>query len=153
MELKCNSCNNDLIIGNNWTIGFFLKAYYKCKVCSCKLIKSSNRYRSARTTSTQKKVFNLVLSRKISNFIKDAKRRGWLVELNYLEVGHIMKKPCHYCGENRTNNGIDRVDSSLGYFKNNIVPCCKQCNFGKNSYSPEEFISHCKKVVSFQGVE
>ena len=36
-------------------------------------------------------------------------------------------------------NGIDRLDSSLGYTKDNIVTCCKICNYAKNKMKFEDF--------------
>ena len=36
-------------------------------------------------------------------------------------------------------NGIDRVDSNIGYIFENCVPCCKLCNMAKKEYPVEEF--------------
>jgi hypothetical protein len=36
-------------------------------------------------------------------------------------------------------NGIDRMNSTLGYTPVNTVPCCKVCNFTKGARSYEEF--------------
>jgi hypothetical protein len=35
--------------------------------------------------------------------------------------------------------GIDRIDSNLGYVIDNVVPCCKDCNYMKRAYSAEHF--------------
>lgn len=56
---------------------------------------------------------------------------------------------CHYCGEsnivwnarsfNRKSN-LDRKDNTIGYVFNNVVVCCKECNFMKRDWlSYEEF--------------
>lgn len=45
------------------------------------------------------------------------------------------------CVEGVLANGVDRVDSKLGYTPENCVPCCKQCNFAKGSMSYDEFIA------------
>lgn len=37
--------------------------------------------------------------------------------------------------------GIDRIDSSRGYYKDNVVACCKTCNILKRDYSVEYLIS------------
>tara|TARA_R110000868_G_scaffold99024_1_gene272575 strand:+ start:4293 stop:5468 length:1176 start_codon:yes stop_codon:yes gene_type:complete len=47
-------------------------------------------------------------------------------------------------------NGIDRIDSSLLHNKNNIVPCCKWCNFAKSNLSLKEFYSWMQRIKSFQ---
>lgn len=73
---------------------------------------------------------------------------------------HITKSNCHYCGQepnqkhlaNKNSNGhyiyngIDRIDSSIGYIGSNILPCCKQCNFSKRDLSYGDFIQWLKKA-------
>jgi hypothetical protein len=81
-------------------------------------------------------------------------------ELSFLltkdEVAALIFSPCHYCGNPHSNgctmkdkndgvykyNGIDRVDSSRGYSIDNVVPCCKWCNYSKMSRSVDDFLSH-----------
>lgn len=57
---------------------------------------------------------------------------------------------CHYCGAAprpvaqdtayRTSyNGVDRVDSSMGYSIDNCVTCCSTCNIAKSDMSVVEF--------------
>ena len=38
-----------------------------------------------------------------------------------------------------TYNGIDRIDSTKGYFNDNVVSCCKVCNRAKSNLSLEDF--------------
>ena len=83
----------------------------------------------------------------------------------------LAKAPCKYCGlehskeiEDRLNeskkqkrlsdhilkcNGIDRVDSSKGYTKENSVTCCKHCNTAKNIMSDISFYKWIKRVYEF----
>jgi len=42
---------------------------------------------------------------------------------------------------NKTNVSIDRVDSGLGYTRDNIVLCCGVVNMMKTDMTKEEFIS------------
>lgn len=58
---------------------------------------------------------------------------------------NITNKPCIYCQSNH-QVGADRIDNSKGHTKDNIVPCCKQCNLIRN-----QFFSHegFKQIVSF----
>jgi len=43
-------------------------------------------------------------------------------------------------------NGIDRVDSSLGYAVENCVSCCKTCNRMKMALPLSSFQEHIKKI-------
>lgn len=110
------------------------------------------------------------IRRIISNYIYScrggSKRRGIEWKLTYDDVSSIIRLPCHYCGLVSSNsktikgqqkglfvlryNGIDRVDSSLGYTKDNVVPCCKHCNFAKNDRSVDEFLAHAQTICDFQ---
>jgi len=77
------------------------------------------------------------------------------------EFREIVLKPCHYCGvesSSRTmakptangafvSNGIDRIDSSLGYIKGNCLPCCTICNWMKGDLSYNDFFSHIKGII------
>ena len=43
-------------------------------------------------------------------------------------------------------SGIDRIDSNLGYLENNVVPCCKFCNFMKLNLTTEDFLNRIAKI-------
>lgn len=86
----------------------------------------------------------------------------------------IVLLPCFYCGTVETRNigrrkgrikgthvkytpeeldrydvkmnGVDRVDSSLGYFVENCVPCCEMCNLMKKDYTQDEFLEKVKLI-------
>ena len=79
----------------------------------------------------------------------------------------LSNATCHYCGVTGSNlkkdirrdyrdgiiksstvsdtvvvfNGIDRIDSNLGYVNDNCVSCCKDCNTAKNTLSESAFRS------------
>ena len=61
---------------------------------------------------------------------------------------HSLEK-CHYCGVAGTS-GIDRIDCTKGYEKNNCVPCCKHCNYVKGNLSVSDFETWAKRFVSHQ---
>lgn len=98
------------------------------------------------------------------NYIQAAKKRNLEWEINYNNFLDIVKKNCYYCGEKPEMrpshskrwdfkfpmSGIDRINSSAGYTKNNIVPCCSHCNQAKWDYTTEEFFSWIKKVYEYQ---
>ncbi len=77
----------------------------------------------------------------------------------------LIKKPCDYCGiepkklvknghDNLNGsfmaNGLDRIDSSKGYTKDNVSPCCRTCNIAKNAMPVEEFLIWIKRVNDHQ---
>jgi hypothetical protein len=67
-----------------------------------------------------------------------SKNREW--GLSAEEAIKLCLSPCHYCGLNKPGViGIDRVDSSITYIPNNVVPACKRCNAAKNDMTTEEF--------------
>jgi 5-methylcytosine-specific restriction endonuclease McrA len=83
-------------------------------------------------------------------------------ELSKEEFKSIILQKCFYCGSEKdmhhtkrsTNglffsNGIDRVDSNLGYVLNNCVACCKKCNVMKNDLDIKDFLNHIIKIFKF----
>lgn len=94
-----------------------------------------------------------------------AKKRDYSWELTKEEVRELSKQNCTYCNSepsqiSKSNsrgdthgdyvyNGIDRVDSSEGYYLANCVPCCKRCNWMKREMSTNDFIEHIKSIVEY----
>jgi hypothetical protein len=63
------------------------------------------------------------------------------------DVKNIVQRPCFYCGSiDNPCNGIDRLNNSIGYEKDNIVPCCRKCNTMKMDLTIEEFKNHIEKI-------
>ncbi len=90
-------------------------------------------------------------------YVNGADRRNIESDISFEDFYLITQKNCFYCGlppsgivkDSRKEflySGIDRIDSSKGYVKGNILPCCKPCNFMKNKTSQEEFIRQVHKV-------
>lgn len=77
-----------------------------------------------------------------------AKKKHLVFTLTLEEFRKLVSIPCNYCGG--TPYGIDRLDSKMGYVKENCVSCCTMCNWMKNSYSVEEFVAQCEKIVVFR---
>lgn len=90
---------------------------------------------------------------------RGAKDRGLVWELSEEQFKSITSQPCHYTGslpsrtktaasgEVFTYNGIDRLDSSIGYILENCVPCCTEINMMKQALPKEKFIELCSKVA------
>lgn len=76
-------------------------------------------------------------------------------KLSQMNCNYCGRKPMqaynyHRCGKRRTSqfakdngkfvyNGLDRVDNDKGHNKDNVVPCCKICNYAKSNMSIDEF--------------
>ena len=54
------------------------------------------------------------------------------------------------CNGSVVYNGIDRVDSTVGYEPYNVVSACKVCNKCKSSMSYDEFLAFLIKAGKFQ---
>lgn len=89
-----------------------------------------------------------------------AKRRQLTFELTKEQCIQLFNKECYYCGAHHSNeksskvgaifkyNGIDRVDSRLGYTITNTVPCCCHCNRAKLAMTQQSFIILCHTVAN-----
>jgi hypothetical protein len=93
-----------------------------------------------------KKVVN-----KISTYRKSARARNiaWEIENHFAQK--LFFSRCHYCNyyNEEKMNGIDRVDSSLGYTYDNVVPCCTYCNMAKGSKSLDDWNGWINGMIEF----
>jgi hypothetical protein len=99
-------------------------------------------------------IFSIYKSRGLKNDIS--------FNLSISEVMNLVASACFYCGGGFTNvlkvntirgvnishNGIDRLDSKLGYTPKNTVPCCKKCNYIKRDYDFLFFLDHIKAIYN-----
>ena len=89
---------------------------------------------------------------------QSAKDRDIEFLLDKEDFDKITSKNCFYCDslpEKRTSgyldqyifaNGIDRVDSNVGYNTSNTVPCCRFCNVLKMKHNVNDFLLQIKKI-------
>ena len=107
------------------------------------------------------KCLNTLLYNVFTHYKNNAKQRNIEWNLSEEEFKNIITQSCIYCGEapdiTKTSSyrdkhekitGIDRVDTTKGYFKENCVPCCKMCNIMKNKFSKEDFINKVKSIYN-----
>lgn len=90
-----------------------------------------------------------------------AKRRGIKFDLKHEDIIQLWGNQDHRCfftGElmtcrsnQRNTVSIDRLDSSKGYAKENVVLCCNVVNLMKQNLSVEELQSWCKKILAHLG--
>ncbi len=91
------------------------------------------------------------------SYRSSANKKRRLFTLSFDEFVHLISLPCYYCGRPPANTfikkhsprladvqfayqGIDRVDNSCGYTRENSVPCCKTCNNAKGTMTHAEFV-------------
>lgn len=91
---------------------------------------------------------------------RSARKRNISFDLSKEEFKKLTKQECFYCGEPPSQifksrkiegyiyiyNGIDRIDSDIGYKKGNTVSCCKKCNISKHDMPQNEFFEMVKKI-------
>lgn len=97
-----------------------------------------------------------------------AKNREW--SLTKDECRAMLTGNCEYCGitphrvmasnvkassDNGvfTYNGIDRVDSELGYTPENTCSCCFECNRAKSNLTKQVFLEWAQRVAQHQTQE
>lgn len=143
---KCD-CGKDVYVRQ----GDFIRGNHQS--CGC----SKNTFISEkRTLSPGEAAFNYVYCR----YKTMAKRRLLCFDLTKEEFMTLTSNNCYYCNREPSQithykvrgsgeyiyNGVDRIDSNIGYTIDNCVPCCKYCNFAKNEMTFEEFKSWISKI-------
>ena len=96
----------------------------------------------------------------IAGYRQKAKKSGRKFAISKEAAIQLLTSDCFYCGAVPANvkksphqtgdfkyNGIDRIDSRLGYVVGNVVPCCRICNIAKNTMNQEAFISWIKRAA------
>jgi hypothetical protein len=92
----------------------------------------------------------------------NSKRKGREFSLSEETFYTLIHAPCHYCGTKNSNsikdaysdetmsyNGIDRLDSKVGYVETgNCVPCCTTCNRMKLELGEEDFLEWVELVFN-----
>ena len=98
-------------------------------------------------------------NRVIRSYQIHATERGLVWRLSDEEFNTITALNCRYCDAEPQNtsstkdtfggfvySGIDRIDSTEGYTVDNVVPCCKVCNWMKSNMTKTEFLNHIQRV-------
>ena len=160
---KCDCGNEKVVVSDNLSSG-------KSKSCGCLLReflkRKGNQYGlyEDRQEAMLKVQYSHLKRRHTKNNMVG-------VVIDYEKFKKLSKSKCKYCGteyskviEDRLNesksqkrlseeilkiNGIDRLDSNIGYTNENSVACCKTCNFAKNTLSESEFYLWIKKIYEY----
>ena len=89
------------------------------------------------------------LKGKYSELKSDCNRKKLKTDLTFEEYCDIVSNKCEYCGSDlaEAGHGLDKKNSELGYTKDNIVPCCWECNRIKTNLLTYEEMKAAMKVV------
>lgn len=107
----------------------------------------------------QRSAYPWYVGAKVYHHRRGAEKREISWELTLEEACQLVQQDCVYCGIASTPvtssapgwsligvNGIDRLDSSLGYTKNNCVTSCGTCNIAKAQMSVDAFYEWIRRV-------
>lgn len=147
IEYICDDCGAKKAVGAH-TLFYRENSQYQktgetvCSSCANKRMsgRSSGQYKHGNT--------------RYCEYRYNAKKRGFNFNLSLDDFERMTSMECHYCGgfssewdERSRGNGIDRKDSTKGYFNENCVPCCSKCNFVKNSMPYNDFVNYIKRIA------
>ncbi len=164
---------------NNWTVLEYAgqKGYAcQCKCGKVKVINGSNLRTGASRSCRQCSANAIEVANKLplgegafndlfNRYLASARKRKLEFEISKPLAKMLFILPCNYCRQPPTSiwptgrsdmngtfaySGLDRVDSSRGYISTNIVPCCKTCNYMKQSLSEMEFLAHIHRISAFR---
>jgi len=124
----------------------FNKESKLCKHCNENQAKLDSKRKDRKRNYKEEYIKNLKTYYK--QYINGAIDRGYVIELQFEDFEKLVKEKCYYCDYIKEGeaNGIDRVDNSKGYIKENSVACCEICNRIKNIYHPLFFIEKCQII-------
>jgi hypothetical protein len=83
--------------------------------------------------------------------IAKTRQQSW--DLTEDECHELISQLCQYCGGPLPDYGIglDRLDNTHGYERNNVIPCCKFCNTARNELftvdEMKQFIGPAIRIV------
>lgn len=109
-----------------------------------------------RRRAQQRKIDSHTIGGRIKAWRASAKRRGivWQIDQEYLLT---LPMVCYYTGEslvvspNQFNTiSLDRIDSSKGYIRGNVVFCCTDVNLMKRHFPASHFFDLCERISNLK---
>jgi hypothetical protein len=134
---------------------------------SCSSVENLKQYNSKKIAHNKLPDGEAAFNTLYRSYFKNAQQRELSFDLDKDVFKSITKMDCHYCGQPPNNhypsigttrssakktitqyqyNGIDRVNSKLGYSIDNCVPACSVCNYMKKSLSFGDFKQHIARI-------
>jgi hypothetical protein len=118
-------------------------------------IKQNERYARDTTKKEMQKAYNNSREGKYKSFVLSVNKGKYDISMTKDEIMNMTDMPCVYCGHETEDkvyrNGIDRLDSFIGYQIDNCVPCCRECNFMKGQVDPRTFIERVRQISMHNG--
>lgn len=101
----------------------------------------------------------------INSYKKATRNRGLAWELTDEDFERLTLLACFYCGQKPStvqkpqrstyeggdfvHNGLDRMDSNIGYTLENVVPCCAICNYAKSDLPFDDFMAWIARLTEY----
>lgn len=148
LDLECSGCGKSFVREEAWQNKIIKKGWGEKAYCnrSC--------YLTNRTTinSYFKDVFRLAKSG------ARQRKKDFIIELNdIINLWEKQKELCAYTGIKMTlekggekkpsSLSLDRINSNIGYTKENIHLVCLFVNYGKNGFSHDETLDFVKQLI------
>ena len=93
-----------------------------------------------------------LLPRRFNRYKAKVLKSGKCFELTLQDVEAILAEDCcNYCGSSlpKVGIGLDRIDNTKGYTKDNVSPCCSKCNKMKSDLTIKDFYKHLRKIIKY----
>jgi len=147
-KVKC-ICGNEFIARcSNLRTG-------RTKCCTDCAWKKRSETKSIQVSQSQQMFKRLILDR--------CKKHNIEVSITVEDYTKIISQNCFYCNDSPRKterfstrkyvntepvfaNGVDRIDSLIGYTIDNCIPCCTSCNYAKHKLTQEEFFEKIRKI-------
>jgi len=121
---------------------------------SCGCMSTSNRFKKV---SPSECITNI----KINHYKSSATRRNLDFSIDRDEFFKLITGNCNYCGSPPSTkikrhshtmeiNGIDRINTKVGYVVGNVTSCCKSCNYAKSDLTMEEFEKWINNLIAYR---
>lgn len=117
----------------------------KCKSCQ-RAYRASDKGKQARLKSDRK--YQAKPSSRFAKYVRSAAERGYKFLLTFEQFMVFWKEPCTHCGDAIETIGLDRVDSSKPYQRDNVEPCCRICNSMKSDTNTLDWYKHMQKIIA-----
>lgn len=162
-KCKCLECGN---VHSVWGANLRSGVSKRCIACGCGHGHSAQ-IGQVRTKRTPLESAHHYLFNRLK---KDARKRGQSWNLTRDVVRSLVSRPCFYCNlepaltcsplanqglaQERAReatflrNGIDRLNSAIGYEPGNVVTACETCNKAKLVMSVEEFKAWAERLYN-----
>ncbi len=150
-DCKCDCGNETSVMRGSLKLG-------DTRSCGClKNEETGNRFRKWPSEES-------ALRARYSEYILNARKRDIEFNISFQDFSGLCSSDCYYCGsspvsrpssrkyKNGKTNGIDRIDSEIGYIVENCRPCCSWCNRSKGRMSDIEFVNRCFAVAAHAAV-